>query len=580
MVERFCFAMMRSLPGGVFLLCSAQMGLPVLRAATIPGTGSLSGTVEASKPFKAAQVYAKNIDKNMLYMVYTAGGRYRAVNMFPGNYEVYVKARGMSADAKKIVIHAGAQEVLNLTMQDAPPVPLSATLTTGLGVSLALVPLSRLGPDVSLASLDEMYPPGPGKDLVQPCLACHGPNFLAVKQWSDTQWNGAIDSMIKGPSALNGPQMAPMNPADRQTLVGYLTKNFGPGSTKKALKVDTEFPVDEQALSRAMYVEYYLPLDPKLDAGKKKREFEMVLFDVDGNVWYVDRSVPNRLGRMDPRTGESKDYPLPDPKADVHDFALDKQGELWWAEYRGFQLGHLDPKTGAMTRYDMDDTGGKLRAQDAGGLGVVLDSKQNVWFSVVDGNRLGKWDRATQKIKLWEPPTSNSFPYGIVVDKSDNIWISEFHGCKIAKFDPMREKWTEYPALTQPCTIRRLGLDNKGIIWYGVFNSGKLGKLDPATGKMVEYKIPMTNSMPHDSYPDTKGNVWIPDHGQGGTLIKFDTKTEKFTYYPSPQLTDMPKLTTSREGAVWYTPRTSEHGGAVGVLYPDVNKMTTLGAYY
>ena len=80
-------------------------GAPCLGAAdgsTLPGTGSLAGTVTAAAPFRAAQVYARNAEKNLLYMVYTSGGRYRAVNVMPGNYEVSVERRGFASETRKV----------------------------------------------------------------------------------------------------------------------------------------------------------------------------------------------------------------------------------------------------------------------------------------------------------------------------------------------------------------------------------------------------------------------------------------------------------------------------------------------
>jgi virginiamycin B lyase len=576
MAKRICLIAICGLPGIVFVLCSAQLipGLPTVRAASIAGTGTLSGTVEASKPFKAAKVYATNVDKNILYMVYTAGGRYRAVDLFPGSYEVIAKKDGFVGAAKKIVIKPGATAVLDLTMQDAASVPMDqVSVVSG---------NRRLGQDVKLVSMDELYPPGPGRELVQKtCVVCHGRNFVALQRWNETQWNSALDLMMKGPNATAGVQIPPssLSRGDRELLVAYLAKNYGPESQKKALKIDKEFPLDEQVLSKAEYIEYNLPLDPRLDADKKARRVQQPNFADDGNIWYTDRSIPNRIGRLDPRTGEFKDYLLPTPtnganRVDAHDLAMDKQGQLWWGEVLGGSIGRLDPKTGEMMRYTMDETG-QLKLGD---VGIQVDSKQNIWFNAIYGNRLGKWDRATGKIKLWEPPTANSFLYGMVIDKKDNIWSAEFHGCKIAKFDPRTEKFTEYPALTQPCAIRRVGMDSKGTIWYGIFSAGKLGKIDPDTGNVTEYDIPMPNSEPYDTWGDREGNVWITDGGQGGTLIKFDPKTEKFTYYPCPQVTDMPKLEITRDGAIWYAPRSSGIG-SVGVLYPDVDRITTLAAY-
>src|SRR5215813_7401669 len=75
---------------------------------TIPGTGAVSGTVTAGKPFTAAQVYLRNAEKGVTFMVYTAGGKYQAINLYPGDYDVTVGRRGFAADAQKITVIAGA----------------------------------------------------------------------------------------------------------------------------------------------------------------------------------------------------------------------------------------------------------------------------------------------------------------------------------------------------------------------------------------------------------------------------------------------------------------------------------------
>src|SRR3954468_17508157 len=54
---------------------------PLVVAASLPGTATVSGTVDSSKPFKAAQVYFRNPARRMLYMVYTVGGHYQAMHL-------------------------------------------------------------------------------------------------------------------------------------------------------------------------------------------------------------------------------------------------------------------------------------------------------------------------------------------------------------------------------------------------------------------------------------------------------------------------------------------------------------------
>src|ERR1700686_3122280 len=87
--------------------------------STLAGLGSISGTVKAPKEFKAAKVYAKNVDKNVVYMVFTEGGRYHAVDLFPGNYEVSVTKNGFSGgDVQKVTITAGGTATADFALKE------------------------------------------------------------------------------------------------------------------------------------------------------------------------------------------------------------------------------------------------------------------------------------------------------------------------------------------------------------------------------------------------------------------------------------------------------------------------------
>src|SRR5215469_3391313 len=77
-------------------------------AASLAEYGTLSGKVTAPKPFRGAQVYIRNVDKHVLYMVYTSGGRYQAVDLLPGSYEVSVREKGFSSDVKKLTVKSGS----------------------------------------------------------------------------------------------------------------------------------------------------------------------------------------------------------------------------------------------------------------------------------------------------------------------------------------------------------------------------------------------------------------------------------------------------------------------------------------
>jgi len=72
----------------LFLL--AAWSATAIGQSELAGLASVSGTVTSPTPFKAAKVHFRNADVRMQYMVYTAGGKYQAMHLLPGNYEMRV----------------------------------------------------------------------------------------------------------------------------------------------------------------------------------------------------------------------------------------------------------------------------------------------------------------------------------------------------------------------------------------------------------------------------------------------------------------------------------------------------------
>ena len=126
-------------------------------ADALPGMAVLSGAVQAPTPFKAAQVRLMNADKNVLFMVYTSGGRYRAVNLFPGTYEVTVRGKGLEGAAQKITLAAGARETLNFTLRETAP--------QGVRQGEFGFTTQRVG-EITLVAYDELYPKEAGRPLL------------------------------------------------------------------------------------------------------------------------------------------------------------------------------------------------------------------------------------------------------------------------------------------------------------------------------------------------------------------------------------------------------------------------------
>src|SRR6266699_2106981 len=98
----------------IYLASSAPRALPTVQAASLQGTATVSGTVGSARPFKAGKVYFRLPEKRMLYMVYTVAGHYTAMQLFPGNYEVSVQAKGLDSEVTKLTLKARQLSTLNI----------------------------------------------------------------------------------------------------------------------------------------------------------------------------------------------------------------------------------------------------------------------------------------------------------------------------------------------------------------------------------------------------------------------------------------------------------------------------------
>jgi virginiamycin B lyase len=590
---------------------SAAAKAAAAQAGAIPRMSSLSGTVDSAAPFKAAQVFIRNVDKRILYMVYTNAGQFRAVALFPGNYQVSVGTKGLESDVQKLVLNAG----------DNPTLKLSLHAMTGASqrtVVNALETNTESNSTVSIEqSYDEVYPPGPGRDVAErTCIICHGENFLPGRPGTAAAWTARLDRMMgkanwDRPAASYAEGLLSYRASalrfsrqDREELLAYLVKNFGPDAKPRAVRIDQEMPLEEAKLGKAMYIEYYLPPDPpgtgtnspeynKLQAAfVGRRTGQDVRFDQDGNVWLTDRSYPHRLVKLDPRTGVQKDYALPDPKNGIHEVNIDPSGMIWLPEHSGVQpsavkrLLAFNPKTEKFEQAIPMDPENVVRNPIKWLQSIAFDSRSNIYVGWIMGGALSKYDRETKKVSVFPVPQANAIVYGVVADRNDNIWMALWDSGNIAKFDTHNNAWTIFTPPTYPGQVRRLNVDAQNNIWFGIWAAGKrpgkLAKLDQTTGRITEYAVPRQNASPYDVSQDPDGNIWSADvGGSAASLWKFNPRDRTFTLYPKPQKTaDTPKIQITKDGAIWYSPRGSQDAPAFGVLYPDMDKITTLGAYY
>jgi len=419
-------------------------------------------------------------------------GRYRVTNVKAARYYVEAQTDGRHSAAEIVdVTQSSAKH--NPTLRDQPYLSISgAQAISGI-------------PD----NLEK-------RRLVQNCVMCHaiGTSDTAFAGAKDaTFWEGAIHRMETEHEAYLSPDF------NHKRQAALLAK-YIPSDPAKAP------PPATQLLTNVMVYEYDLPL-PNMyphDIG----------VDSQSRIWVADY-INNYLEVFDPATEEWKTYPYPIKDAGAHSVIEGPDGNIWLVLNKSNHIASFNPGTEKFTLYPVPDPG-KMPIGPRPHT-HMFDSKGKLWYTEIAGNRVSRLDPKTGEITVFNLPEQpqlfeDSFwlwPYGLTIDSLDNVYYTKLGGNRVGRIDAATGEITEYEMPVPYSGPRRLDVDSNDILWVPAFTTGKLYRLDPRTREFKEYQIPSTNSAPYAVYVDKeKKLVWICEAAANRIGI-FDIASETFS---------------------------------------------------
>ncbi|HEV2522284.1 MAG TPA: carboxypeptidase regulatory-like domain-containing protein [Candidatus Acidoferrales bacterium] len=501
-------------------------GLLVIFHSVCSGA-SIIGTVKGvdGVPFQGAFVEAQNAKTRITVIVLSdSQGHYRIPDLPAGDYRVQIKAVGYRAEPRSgVTLAADQNSSLDFALQKG---------------------IVRWN-EISLYQAMQLWPAAKGKDLLKVhCNICHQfqTRMASVSRDADG-WTDRVAFMREAMhfSIFLGPNFSDQEAAE---VASYLTSLFGPESVLPKSPADmpgyqkTVRPFSSEAMN-IVYVEYDMP-------GASRMPFSAAP-DKDGYLWIPDFGLANKITRLDPKTGEMKDFPVPNiGTAGVHSAVPAPDGSVWLAEQGSNKLGKWDPATQKITEYQDQYLAGKEGIEDGGSKhtvridpsgkvwvsGVPLvrfdpetdkftrfiegeyaydvkpDKNGDAWFTSPIVNKIGKVDGKTLKVTQWTPPTPDSYPRRMEIGPDGMIYSGEFQGGKMARFDPKTQTFKEYALPGPDPSPYAMGVDADGFIWYDSHNMDEIGRFDPKTGNVIEYPFPHSELAMREFFRDAQGRMW------------------------------------------------------------------------
>lgn len=491
-------------------------------------------------------------------------GRYSfpANRLKPGPYSVSIRAVGYELpDPGKITVTAQKTSQLDLKLNKAGD--MAYQLSNGEWI------LSMSG---TVAD----------KQQFLDCVGCHTLERVVRTRYNPVEFAHVVDRMRTWSQGST-----PLRPQRRPNFVN---SDAAMGRSKEPSKQALQFGeyASTVNLSKASRWGYELKTLPR-PTGKGTQvimtEYDLprreslphdAIVDKDGMVWYGDFGS-QFLGRLDPKTGATVEYPvpllLPEYPTGNLDMNFDPDGNIYlgqmfqgavmifnkekktWNSLKNPEFGKGDNSRTAMVTPTRVNVDGKIwvgsaeeyqvdvrsgvwtpidytkgvpadrvdEASKIGSYGVAVDSKNNFYGLELSGDHITRVDAKTLVSKLFRTPTVDAGPRRGHMDAQDRLWFAEFRGNRIAMFDTKTEKFREWEmpvAWTNPYDAV---LDKAGYVWGGGMTNDYVARINTGTDEITMYLLPGTTNIRRVDVDNTTNppSFWVGDN-LGGTLTRVE----------------------------------------------------------
>jgi streptogramin lyase len=546
---------------GISLVVAALLAAASNHAAA---QAALAGTVSSAEEgaMEGVLVGAKKAGSTVtITVVSDAKGRYTfpAAKLAPGRYDLRVRAVGYDLDgAGSTEVASGRSATLDLKLKKTAD--LAAQMSNGEWMA-------------SVPGTDQQ------KGMLRNCVGCHTLERVMRSQHDADTFMKVVLPRMQGYVNQSIPQHPQLRKAERlmeergdqrvqvyRTTAEYLATINRGAAGKWSYELRTHARPSGRA-TRVIYTEYDLP--------RETISPHDVVIDREGIAWYSSFGE-QYIGRLDPKTGEVAEFPIPESKPGFPTGSLglrtDREGNLWLGNMYQASIVRFDRKTQKLSTWTLPPE----QNIDAAQVNMVSPQSAHVDGKVWSQNNgfagVHRLDIASGKIETWEPfkdaPKGEPHNiYDVIPDSQNNVYFTDFRQRHIGRIDAKTGEVKLF-AIPSPAQAPRRGMmDAKDRLWFGQYRADRIGMFDTRSGHFTIWQLATPWSSPYDVTIDRNEEAWT------GSMItdqvtRLDTRTGRMVDYLLPRTTNIRRVFVDNST----TPVTfwvgSNHGASIVKLEP------------
>ena len=218
----------------------------------------------------------------------------------------------------------------------------------------------------------------------------------------------------------------------------------------------------------------------------------------DGNLWFTE-AAGNQIGRIT-TSGVITEFPIPTAGSGPVGIAAGADGNLWFAEQNANQIGRIT-RAGVVTEFPIPTAG-------SGPWGISAGPDGNLWFTESTGNQIGRIT-TTGVVTEFPIPTVASNPRGIAAGPDDSLWFTESAGNSIGRITTAGVI-TEFPVTTAGSAPSHIAAGPDGNLWFTESAGNQIGQIT-TSGVVTEFPITAAGSGPRGIAAGVDGNLWFAE---------------------------------------------------------------------
>ena len=214
------------------------------------------------------------------------------------------------------------------------------------------------------------------------------------------------------------------------------------------------------------------------------------------------------------------EYDLPRPTIEPHDVIVDEHGIVWYTDFGEMFIGRLDPKTGALKEFPVP----KLKeGYPEGLLDIEEDKSGDMWAGMMYQGALAHFDRKTETIKTyslpaqWNDDAAQPNMLGMRYDVDGKIWTDSAGHYDIFRLDVKTGNYERFEPMKQlpdSCcgTIYGIDSDSHNNLYFTDFATDYIGRIDSKTGALTGFQTLTANFGPRRIRTDAQDRAFFGEH--------------------------------------------------------------------